>query len=137
MSFSTSSQSPSASPLRRWLLGLAVAAGAWFLAYSQLTTFADAVVLALGLSRDTGLGEAVHFFFVYDTPKAALLLAGVVFIVGVVQTFAPRAHPRCFPGGAPGWAMGWPRCWASSPPSARARPCPCSSAFSRLACRWG
>ena len=75
MSFSTSSQSPSASPLRRWLLGLAMAAGAWFLAYSQLTAFADAVVLALGLSRDTGLGEAVHFF-VYDTPKVALLLVG-------------------------------------------------------------
>ena len=98
MSFSTSSQSPSASPLRRWLLGLAVAAGAWFLAYSQLTTFADAVVLALGLSRDTRLGEAVHFF-VYDTPKVALLLVGVVFIVGVVQTFFAPERTRALLSG--------------------------------------
>ena len=98
MSFSTSSQSPSASPLRRWLLGLAVAAGAWFLAYSQLSAFADAVVLALGLSRDTGLGEAVHFF-VYDTPKVALLLVGVVFIVGVVQTFFAPERTRALLSG--------------------------------------
>ena len=98
MSFSTSSQSPSASPLRRWLLGLAVAAGAWFLAYSQLSAFADAVVLALGLSRDTRLGEAVHFF-VYDTPKVALLLVGVVFIVGVVQTFFAPERTRALLSG--------------------------------------
>ncbi|MEZ7912480.1 MAG: permease [Propionivibrio sp.] len=98
MSFSTSSQSPSVSPLRRWLLGLAVAAGAWFLAYSQLSAFADAVVLALGVSRDTRLGEAVHFF-VYDTPKVALLLVGVVFIVGVVQTFFAPERTRALLSG--------------------------------------
>jgi uncharacterized membrane protein YraQ (UPF0718 family) len=39
----------------------------------------------------------VHFFF-YDTPKVLLLLTGIVFVMGVVQTFFRRsARGRCFP----------------------------------------
>jgi hypothetical protein len=54
---------------------------------------ADAVVGPLSLSRDTRLGEAVHFFF-YDTPKVLLLLAGIVFVMGVVQTFFAPERTR-------------------------------------------
>ncbi len=47
--------------LRAWLLGLPLAAAAWWLTYTHLTALADATVAVLDLSRDTRLGEAVHF----------------------------------------------------------------------------
>ncbi|WP_294252480.1 permease [Propionivibrio sp.] len=39
------------------------------------------------------LGEAVHFFF-YDTPKVLLLLTGIVFLMGVIQTFFSPERTR-------------------------------------------
>ena len=50
------------------------------------------------MSRDTHLGEAVHFF-VYDTPKVLLLLTGVVFVMGVVQTFFAPERTRALLAG--------------------------------------
>ena len=77
-------------PLKRWSIGLAVLVPAWWWAYTHLTAFADALLGWTGLSRQTALGESVHFFL-YDTPKVLLLLTGVVFVMGVVQTwFAPE-----------------------------------------------
>ena len=73
-----------------WLvLGLA----AWVAAYASLMPFADAVIALLGLTRETRTGEAVHFFF-YDTPKVLLLLAGIVFLMGVVHTFVAPERTR-------------------------------------------
>jgi uncharacterized membrane protein YraQ (UPF0718 family) len=44
------------------------------------------------LKGGTHFGEAVHFFF-YDTPKVLLLLTGIVFLMGIVQTFfSPGTH---------------------------------------------
>jgi len=88
---------PSPSP-GRWLAGIAVAAIAWVFAYSNLTAFADAVISALGLTRTTHFGEAVHFF-VYDTPKVLLLLAGIVFVMGIVQTFFAPERTRALLSG--------------------------------------
>ncbi|EXI74707.1 MAG TPA: permease [Candidatus Accumulibacter phosphatis] len=79
--------------LAGWLVGLAAGAVLWLVAYSQLTAFADAVLAVTGLSRATRFGEAVHFFF-YDTPKVLLLLTGIVFVMGVVQTFFSPARTR-------------------------------------------
>ncbi|WP_374431738.1 permease [Ideonella dechloratans] len=77
-------------PLKRWWIGLAVLLPAWWWAYTHLTAFADTLLGWTGLSRQTALGEALHFFF-FDTPKVLLLLVGVVFVMGVVQTwFAPE-----------------------------------------------
>ena len=42
---------------------------AWIAAYAALTPFADAVTAGAGLTRQTHLGEAVHFFF-YDAAAA-------------------------------------------------------------------
>ena len=84
--------------LGRWLAGIAVAAVVWFFAYSNLTAFADAVIAALGLTRETHFGEAVHFF-VYDTPKVLLLLTGIVFIMGIVQTFFAPERTRALLSG--------------------------------------
>jgi uncharacterized membrane protein YraQ (UPF0718 family) len=84
--------------LWRWVAALAVALPGWWWAYTHLTAFADKVVAAVGLSRQTALGEAVHFFF-YDTPKVLLLLTGVVFVMGVVQTFFSPERTRALLAG--------------------------------------
>ena len=95
---SAESEALSSSSLSRWLASLTVAALVWFLAYSNLTAFADAVIAALGLTRATHAGEAVHFF-VYDTPKVLLLLAGIVFVMGIVQTFVAPERTRALLSG--------------------------------------
>ena len=77
-------------------LGLGVVA--WIAAYAALTPFADAVTAAVGLSPQTRLGEAAHFFF-YDAPKVMLLLTGVVFVMGVIHTFVSPERTRALLSG--------------------------------------
>lgn len=80
-------------PLTPWLLGLPLAAGLWVVTYAHLADLADLAVAILGLARDTRLGEALHFF-AYDTPKVLLLLIGIVFVMGVIQTFFAPERTR-------------------------------------------
>ena len=96
MSASSEANSPSA--VTRWLASITIATLVWLLAYSYLTEFADAIVEALQLSRATHFGEAVHFFF-YDTPKVLLLLIGIVFVMGIVQTFFAPERTRALLSG--------------------------------------
>ena len=70
----------------------------WIAAYASLMPFADAAIAVLGLTRQTHLGEAVHFFF-YDTPKVLLLLTGIVFLMGVVHTFVSPERTRAMLSG--------------------------------------
>ena len=78
-----------------WLvLGVA----AWLAAYASLIPFADTVIALFGLTRETHLGEALHFFF-YDTPKVLLLLTGIVFLMGVVHTFVAPERTRALLSG--------------------------------------
>jgi uncharacterized membrane protein YraQ (UPF0718 family) len=84
--------------LQRWLLGLLLAVPLWLLAYAGLDAFATAVIGLLGLTRATPLGEALHFFF-YDTPKVLLLLTGIVFLMGVIQTFFAPERTRALLAG--------------------------------------
>jgi hypothetical protein len=86
------------SALLRWLMGITLATLAWLAVYRQLADFADVVVGQLGLSRQTPFGEAVHFFF-FDTPKVLLLLAGIVFVMGIVQTFFAPERTRALLSG--------------------------------------
>ena len=72
--------------LAYWLVGIPVATAIWFFLYSQLDNFANLILSLTGLTRDTHLGESIHFFF-FDTPKVMLLLVGVVFFMGIIQTF--------------------------------------------------
>lgn len=88
---------PAGVPLR-WGAGVAVATGIWLAVYSHLVEFADAILAVLGLSRDTRLGEALHFFC-YDTPKVLLLLVGIVFVMGVVETFFAAERTRALLSG--------------------------------------
>lgn len=82
----------------RWTAGLAVAAVAWVATYAHLTDFADWLVASAGLARGTHFTEAVHFFF-YDTPKVLLLLVGIVFLMGVIQTFFSPERTRALLAG--------------------------------------
>lgn len=86
------------SKLTQWLVGICIAAAAWFIAYSQLSDIAEWLVGLLGMSRQTHFGEAVHFFL-YDTPKVLLLLTGIVFIMGIIQTFFAPEHTRALLSG--------------------------------------
>ena len=79
--------------LIQWLIGISIATVAWLIAYSQLSDFAEWLVGLLGLSRQTHFGEAMHFFL-YDTPKVLLLLTGIVFIMGIIQTFFAPERTR-------------------------------------------
>lgn len=84
-----------------WVFGVVVSIALWFLVYGRLVPFADWVITLFGLTRDTRLGETVHFFF-YDTPKVLMLLVGVVFFMGVVQTFFAPEKTRSLLSGKRG-----------------------------------
>lgn len=82
----------------RWAAGTSLATVIWFTAYSHLTDFADFLIGLIGLSRETAIGEALHFFF-YDTPKVLLLLTGIVFVMGIIQTFFAPERTRALLSG--------------------------------------
>jgi uncharacterized protein len=82
----------------KWFAAVLLATALWFVAYGQLLPLADALLALLGLTRQTHLGEAVHFFL-YDTPKVLLLLAGIVFLMGIVQTFFAPERTRALLSG--------------------------------------
>ncbi len=84
--------------LAHWLWGLPLAAGLWVVVYSHLTTLADLLLVLLRLNQATPFGEAVHFFL-YDTPKVLLLLTGIVFVMGVIQTFFAPERTRALLAG--------------------------------------
>ncbi|KPK24539.1 MAG: hypothetical protein AMJ61_13615 [Desulfobacterales bacterium SG8_35_2] len=69
------------------LLLAAVGVGVWFLVYLQLSAVASFLTYdVFSLQRGSRLGEAVRFFL-YDTPKVLMLLALVIYGVGVIRTF--------------------------------------------------
>jgi uncharacterized membrane protein YraQ (UPF0718 family) len=82
----------------RWAGAVGLASTLWLLAYLHLTDFADGALRLLGLSRQTAFGEAVHFFL-YDTPKVLLLLTGIVFVMGIIQTFFAPERTRALLSG--------------------------------------
>ncbi len=66
----------------------------WFVIYKQLLPFSKYFTFEiLGLSSASHLGQAIQFF-VYDTPKVLMLLALVVFGVGIVRTFFTPERTR-------------------------------------------
>ncbi|MBK6552405.1 MAG: permease [Rhodocyclaceae bacterium] len=98
MSEATAAGVPPRLTLGRWLAGLAIAAIAWVAAYRHLTDIADVLVAAIGLQRGTHFAEAMYFFL-YDTPKVLLLLVGIVFLMGVLQTFFAPERTRALLAG--------------------------------------
>jgi len=77
---------PESSP-RQFLVSAAVL---WVALYWALVPASEALVAALPVDRASHLGGALQFFF-YDTPKVLLLLTGIVFVMGMVNSaFTPE-----------------------------------------------
>lgn len=101
----TAAQAPALSPeqeragLRRRLSVMAVCFIAWWTVYLNLPAASRALTYgALGLTPGSHLGEAVEFFL-YDTPKVLMLLALVVFGIGMVRSFfTPQRTRRLLAG---------------------------------------
>ena len=96
-------------PLKRWpnqqpILFLLVAAAAWFGLYQTLSPASEALVAALPVERDSHLGGALQFFL-YDTPKVLLLLTGIVFVMGMINShFTPERTRAMLAGRSEGAA---------------------------------
>lgn len=83
-----------------WYVGVtAVSLVLWFALYRVLQPAAHAIVgLIPGIEPESGLYEALTFF-IYDTPKVLMLLALVIFVVGIIRTFfTPAATHRYLAG---------------------------------------
>ena len=89
---------PSNSPARTyWIVGLA--AVLWLAAYNLIKPLAEWIAyIALGLGRDSHLGQSLAFFF-YDVPKILLLLSGMIFIISIIRTFFSPERTRALLGG--------------------------------------
>jgi len=84
---------------RRLMATLLLAAAAWVLAYAVNGRIWDAVLTgALGLDREDRVTESVHFFL-YDTVKIALLLAGIIFLVTFGRSYLSVERTRALLGG--------------------------------------
>jgi len=81
-----------------WIAGTVAGIVLWFLVYSQLISFSAGIVSLLPIAKDSQIGNAVAFFF-YDTPKVLMLLALVVFIMGIVRTFFSPERTRALLAG--------------------------------------
>ena len=75
-----------------------LAAGIWFALYRLLAPASEALVAALPVDRASHLGSALQFFF-YDTPKVLLLLTGVVFVMGMVNSYFTPERTRALLAG--------------------------------------
>ena len=95
--------------LRQWsarqpLLFLGVAVVLWWLLYQSLMPASEVAVAALPVVRDGHLGGALQFFF-YDTPKVLLLLTGIVFVMGMINSyFTPERTRALLAGRSEGFA---------------------------------
>jgi uncharacterized protein len=85
-------------PQKQTAFFLLFAAAVWWGLYLSLIPVSEALVAALPVERGSHLGNALQFFF-YDTPKVLLLLTGVVFLMGIVNTFFTPERTRALLAG--------------------------------------
>lgn len=85
---------PQSSP-RAFLL---VAAILWLALYKALEPASHVLVSWLPVEGGTHLYDALQFFF-YDTPKVLLLLAGIVFVMGMINSHFTPEHTRALLAG--------------------------------------
>jgi uncharacterized membrane protein YraQ (UPF0718 family) len=77
---------------------LVLAAIAWLALYQALLPAAQALVGLLPVDPASHLGGALEFFL-YDTPKVLLLLIGIVFIMGMVNSYFTPERTRALLAG--------------------------------------
>jgi uncharacterized membrane protein YraQ (UPF0718 family) len=86
-------------PSEVWLIiGTILAIALWIIVYWQLQSFSVWVVSILPIPHGGHLDEALAFF-VFDTPKVLMLLALVVFGMGVVRSYFSPDRTRAFLAG--------------------------------------
>jgi len=85
-------------PRRRPRLFLMLAAVVWLVLYASLLPAAQALVSLLPVDPASHLGGALEFFF-YDTPKVLLLLTGIVFLMGMVNSYFTPERTRALLAG--------------------------------------
>jgi uncharacterized protein len=77
---------------------LALLAAAWLAGYQGVLVAAQSLVAALPLDPSSKLAGALEFFL-YDAPKVLLLLTGVVFVMGMVNTWFTPERTRALLAG--------------------------------------
>lgn len=77
---------------------LAAGAVLWIVLYRALMPVSEAIVAALPLDRASHLAGALQFFL-YDTPKVLLLLTGIVFVMGMVNSYFTPERTRALLSG--------------------------------------
>jgi uncharacterized membrane protein YraQ (UPF0718 family) len=85
-------------PARQPILFLVVAATVWLMLYQALSPASEALVAAFPVDHASHLGGALQFFL-YDTPKVLLLLTGVVFVMGMVNSYFTPERTRALLAG--------------------------------------
>jgi hypothetical protein len=85
-------------PLRHPRVFLPLAAALWWALYQTLVPTSEWLVAQLPVDRASHLGGALQFFL-YDAPKVLLLLAGVVFVMGMVNTYFTPERTRALLAG--------------------------------------
>jgi uncharacterized membrane protein YraQ (UPF0718 family) len=90
-------------PLKSWyvrqpIIFLIAAAAIWLALYQVLNPAAEALVAAMPVDRASHLGGALQFFF-YDTPKVLMLLTGVVFVMGMINSYFTPERTRAMLAG--------------------------------------
>lgn len=79
-------------------LFLATAILIWYGLYKSLIPVSEWIVSLLPIERQTPLGDALQFFL-YDTPKVLLLLTGVVFVMGMINSYFTPERTRALLAG--------------------------------------
>ena len=85
-------------PQRSPKLFLIAAAMLWFGLYALLEPASEALVAHLPVDGDSHLGGALQFFL-YDTPKVLMLLTGIVFMMGMVNSYFTPERTRALLAG--------------------------------------
>jgi uncharacterized membrane protein YraQ (UPF0718 family) len=85
-------------PAWQWSAAVLAAAVVWWALYTRLPALSAALVGLLPVAPDSHLGAALAFFF-YDVPKVMMLLALVVFAMGVVRSFFSPEQTRALLAG--------------------------------------
>ena len=77
---------------------LFAATALWFGLYTLLEPASEMLVAHLPANRDSHLGGALQFFL-YDAPKVLMLLTGIVFVMGMVNSYFTPERTRALLAG--------------------------------------
>jgi len=79
---------------RKSLVGLLALLPVWYLIYHNLQFITDWIIdSAIGMQKGEHLTEAIRFF-VFEVPKVLMLLALIIFVVGIIRTYFSAERTR-------------------------------------------